>query len=142
MAYEGPEREKETVLHRRDLLHNELVARSADLVTPDVMVNRMSTEAAYDEILLKWRLLDEAGVTAVVRADDLRAYGFVSAAHEMVLTILDGLTIASFSNLPYSGTVSPGLASVDLSARELGTRAIGARRCLLETQTVPMSTSQ
>jgi len=80
LAYEGPEREKETVLHRRDLLHNELVARSADLVTPDVMVNRMSTEAAYDEILLKWRLLDEAGVTAVVRADDLRAYGFEGSA--------------------------------------------------------------
>jgi LacI family transcriptional regulator len=140
LAYVGLERDKETLLHRRDLLHNELVARGADLVVPDIMVNRMSTEAAYDEILLKWRLLDEAGVTAVVCGDDLLAYGFVSAAHKMGVTIPDELSIASFNNLPYSGMVSPGLTSVDLSARELGIRAIGALRCLLETQTVPMST--
>jgi DNA-binding LacI/PurR family transcriptional regulator len=84
-------------------------------------------------------MLANMGVTAVVCGDDLLAYGFIAAANERNVAIPDDISIASFNNLPYSAMMSPGLTSVDLSARELGARAIAALRALLEHQSEPVS---
>jgi DNA-binding LacI/PurR family transcriptional regulator len=140
VAYFGLERDKDTLLHRRDELRQELVARDADLVVPDIMVRRLSVEAAHDEIVANWSTLLDAGVTAVVCGDDLLAYGFMTAANEKGIDIPNEISIASFNNLPYSAMTSPGLTSVDLSARELGIRAIAALRSMIERRDVPAST--
>ena len=95
LAYFGLERDKETLLHRRDEFRSDLVARDADLVVPDIMVRQLSVEAAHDAIAAKLDLLADAGVTAVVCGDDLLAYGFISAANERNVSIPDDISIAS-----------------------------------------------
>ncbi len=82
VAYVGLERDKETLLHRRDELRSELRARGADFVVPDVMVKQLSMAAAHDAIVAQWSLFANADVTAVICGDDLLAYGFVTAAKE------------------------------------------------------------
>jgi len=139
VAYFGLERDKETLLHRRDELHSDLVVGGADFVVPDIMVNQLSVEAAHEAIAARLEMLANMGVTAVVCGDDLLAYGFIAAANERNVAIPDDISIASFNNLPYSAMMSPGLTSVDLSARELGARAIAALRALLEHQSEPVS---
>ena len=140
VAYFGLERDKETLLHRRDELRSGLVARGADLVVPDIMVKRLSVEVAHDAVVTKWDLLTTADVTAVVCGDDLLAYGFIAAANERNISMPGDISIASFNNLAYSAIMSPSLTSVDLSAREVGVRAISALRSLLENKKVPAST--
>ncbi len=140
VAYFGLERDKETLLHRRDELRSELLIRGADLVVPDITVKRLSVEVAHDEVTTRWDLLAAKDVTAVVCGDDLLAYGFMAAANERNISMPGDMSIASFNNLTYSAIMSPSLTSVDLSARELGARAISALRCLLENREVPAST--
>jgi LacI family transcriptional regulator len=140
VAYFGLERDKETLLHRRDELRNDLVAREADFVVPDIMVKQLSVESAHSAIVAALDSLINADVTAVVCGDDLLAYGFVRAANERNVSIPHDISVASFNNLPYSAMMSPGLTSVDLSARELGVRGIGALRSVLERRSEPSST--
>lgn len=123
VGYLGVERDRSTLHHRRDSLERQLQSRGADLVVPDLMVQRMTTQSAYDAalpLLARW-VAD--GVTAVVCADDLLAYGVLRAASELGIAVPETLSIAGFGNLPYSEMVSPSLTSVDLAARELGARA-------------------
>src|SRR5207245_1213636 len=51
VAYAGLQRNKDTLLHRRDALHAQLQYRGADLVVPDVLVSRLSIDGAHDEFL-------------------------------------------------------------------------------------------
>ena len=109
-------------------------------MVPDILVKRLSMETAHDAIMTSWDLLAIADVTAVVCGDDLLAYGFIAATNERDISMPKDISIASFNNLAYSAIMSPGLTSVDLSARELGTHAISALRSLLENQKVPRTT--
>jgi len=123
VAYVGVGRDKATLQHRRNALHDQLVARSAALSVPDLLIPRMTTDAAFDsafDILPAWI---DAGVTAVVCGDDLLAYGVLRAAQYLGIAVPGQLSVAGFNDLPYSAMVTPSLTSVDLSARELGARA-------------------
>lgn len=123
VAYVGVGRDKPTLLHRREALHDQLRARGAALSVPDLAVSRMTTQSALDgaiDALPRWLA---AGVTAVVCADDLLAYGVLQAADRLGVAVPGQLSVAGFNDLPYSAMVTPSLTSVDLSARELGERA-------------------
>lgn len=123
VAYVGVGRDKQTLHHRREALHDQLRARGAGLGVPDLTVPRMTTQSALDgalDVLPGWVA---AGVTAVVCADDLLAYGVLQAADRLGISVPAQLSVAGFNDLPYSAMVTPSLTSVDLSARELGVRA-------------------
>jgi LacI family transcriptional regulator len=62
------------------------------------------------------------GVTAVICADDLLAFGVMRAAQERDVAVPGALSIAGFNDMPYAGMVTPSLTSVDLRARDLGLR--------------------
>lgn len=123
VGYLGVERDRSTLNHRRDAVERQLQSRGAALSVPDLMVQRMTTQSAYDAALPLLGRWVADGVTAVVCADDLLAYGVLRAAHELDIPVPGTLSIAGFGNLPYSSMVAPSLTSVDLSARELGVRA-------------------
>ncbi len=123
VGYLGVERDRSTLNHRRDAVERQLQSRGAALSVPDLMVQRMTTQSAYDAALPLLGRWVADGVTAVVCADDLLAYGVLRAAHELDIAVPGTLSIAGFGNLPYSSMVAPSLTSVDLSARELGVRA-------------------
>lgn len=137
VAYVGVGRDKATLQHRREALHEQLLLRGADLVVPDLTIQRMTTAVTLDAafgVLRHW--IDE-GITAVVCGDDLLAYGVLQAARRLGIEVPVTLSVAGFNDLPYSAMVSPSLTSVDLSARELGASAARALNGLL-LGTVPV----
>ncbi|CAN5209608.1 LacI family DNA-binding transcriptional regulator [soil metagenome] len=123
VGYVGVGRDKATLQHRREALHDQLGVRGASLAVPDLILSRMTTESSFEaalEVLPGWV---EAGITAVVCGDDLLAYGVLRAAEQLGIAVPAQLSVAGFNDLPYSAMVTPSLTSVDLSARELGARA-------------------
>jgi DNA-binding LacI/PurR family transcriptional regulator len=123
VGYVGVGRDKATLQHRRNALHDQLETRGASLSVPDLIVPRMTTESSFEaalEVLPGWI---DSGITAVVCGDDLLAYGVLQAARQLGIAVPSELSVAGFNDLPYSAMVTPSLTSVDLSARELGARA-------------------
>lgn len=139
VAYVGVGRDKATLQHRREALHDQLVARGASLWVPDLVIPRMTTAAALDAALDTLPAWVDAGVTAVVCGDDLLAYGVLKAAERLGITVPAELSVAGFNDLPYSAMVTPSLTSVDLSARELGARAGRALNGMLLGAEAPTS---
>ena len=123
VAYVDVGRDKATLQHRRDALHDQLLARGAALSVPDLVLPRMTTQSALEAALVALPQWVDAGVTAVVCADDLLAYGILQAADRLGISVPDELSVAGFNDLPYSAMVTPSLTSVDLFARDLGMRA-------------------
>lgn len=123
VAYVGLDRHKATLHHRRDALREQLAARGAAVTVPDLAVPRMTTAAALEHALAVLPGWLESGVTAVVCADDLLAYGVLQATDQLGVSVPAQLSVTGFNDLPYSAMVAPSLTSVDLSARELGVRA-------------------
>lgn len=120
LAYVGVDRAKPTLRKRREQLGRLLGAYGAVFAVPDVAVQRMSMDDAHraaSAAVGSWR---DAGVTAVICADDLLAFGTMRAARERGLTVPGDLSVAGFNDMPYAGMVTPSLTSVDLRARDLG----------------------
>ncbi|WP_434614199.1 LacI family DNA-binding transcriptional regulator [Arthrobacter sp. A5] len=84
--------------------------------TVDVGAAAMSFAAA-------WPAWQQSGVTAVVCCTDTHAYGVVQEARVQGVRIPDQLAVTGFDDLPYSAASNPGLTTVHLPARELGTTA-------------------
>ncbi|MGN6503470.1 MAG: LacI family DNA-binding transcriptional regulator [Pseudolysinimonas sp.] len=114
-AYLGLDRRRQTFRRRREALAAELA-----FVVPDTVVGRMSMDAARAaaaEALPGWMA---AGVTAVVCADDLLAFGVLRAAADAGVAVPAQLSVAGFNDTAYAAMVTPSLTSVDLRARDLG----------------------
>jgi LacI family transcriptional regulator len=141
VAYVGIDRDKASLHHRRDALHDQLVVRGADLVVPDLLVSRMTAAAARGGALDVWDDWRAAGVTAVVCGDDLLAFGVLEAAKERGVDVPTQLSVAGFNDVPYSSGVTPTLTTVDLSARELGVRAVQSLKALTSGGPRPASTT-
>ncbi len=120
VAYVGVNRDKRTLRRRREHLSAQLRERGAQLVAPDLAVARMTMDAAHRAALASLDRWIQAGVTAVVCADDLLAFGVLRAARDRGISVPAELSIAGFNDMPYAGMVSPSLTSVDLRARDLG----------------------
>ena len=141
VGYAGVGRDKATLQHRRDALHDQLIARGASLAVEDLVIPGMAIQSAFDSALETLPSWLDAGVTAVVCGDDLLAYGLLAAAAQLGIAVPQQLSVAGFNDLPYSAMVVPSLTSVDLSARELGARAgrtlngilLGAELPVIET---------
>lgn len=79
-----------------------------------------------------WPAWKRAGVTAVVCCTDTHAYGVLQEARVEGVRIPGQLAVAGFDDLPYSATSNPGLTTVHLPARELGSKAGERLRRLME----------
>lgn len=123
VGYVGVMRDKATLHHRREALHRQLVARGASLCVPDLATSRMTTQSALGSALEALPAWVDEGVTALVCADDLLAYGVMQAAQRLGIAVPSQLSVAGFNDLPYSAMVTPSLTSVDLEGYELGARA-------------------
>lgn len=119
-AYVGVDRDKRTLRRRRERLGLRLQQQGARFVVPDLAVGRMTMDASYRASAAAIDSWLDAGVTAVLAADDLLAFGALRAAREREIDVPGQLSIAGFNDMPYAGMVTPSLTSVDLRARELG----------------------
>ncbi len=119
-AYVGVDRDKQTFQRRREGLGGRLRERGATIAVPDVAPARMSMDAGHAAAASALDTWTEAGVTAVICADDLLAFGVLRAAQERDIAVPAAMSIAGFNDMPYAGMVTPSLTSVDLRARDLG----------------------
>jgi LacI family transcriptional regulator len=129
VVYVGVDRDKASLHLRRDALEAQLAARGATLV-PDLLVSKMTATAARDAVLEAWDGWERQGVSAVVCGDDLLAFGVLEATKRLGVAVPGRLSLAGFNDVPYSSIVAPALTSVNLSARELGIRAVRALNAL------------
>jgi len=137
LAYIGIDRDKASLHMRRDALELSLASHGATFAVADLLVGRTTiTDAAtaFADVWDDWRA---AGVTAVVCGDDLLAYGVLQVARERSISVPAELSVLGFNDLPYSSLLSPALTTVDLSARELGTRAAAALGALIAGDSGP-----
>lgn len=119
-AYVGMDRDKQTFRRRRDGFGNRVRERGATVAVPDIAPVRMSMDAGHAAAASAFETWLDAGVTAVICADDLLAFGALRAAQERDIAVPGDLSIAGFNDMPYAGMVTPSLTSVDLRARDLG----------------------
>jgi LacI family transcriptional regulator len=131
-AYVGVERNKQTFRRRREGLVGRLRERGATIAVRDVAPARMSMDAGHSAAASALDAWATAGVTAVICADDLLAFGVLRAAQERDIAVPGAMSIAGFNDMPYAGMVTPSLTSVDLRARDLG---LGTARLLSELLT-------
>lgn len=73
----------------------------------------------------------DAGVTAIVAASDVLAYGALTALAAAGVAVPSRISVASFDDLPFSEIVSPALTTVRMPAFELGHTSARILRDLL-----------
>jgi len=93
-------------------------------------------EAAANAFEASWPQWQSDGVTCVICATDIQAYGVIKAARELGLAIPGDLSVASFDNLSYSSISSPSLTSVELPSVELGRSAARHALALIDGEAV------
>lgn len=120
---------------RRALMEARLGERAGHGFTgPDVRA-RTDIDAAAEAFTASWEDWRAAGVTALVCAADVHAYGVLRAAARLGVAVPGDVSIASFDDLPFSALAGPPLTTVTLSAFDLGHRAAGLLLELMEGRT-------
>ncbi|TAM70439.1 MAG: LacI family transcriptional regulator [Microbacteriaceae bacterium] len=115
-------RHKDTFEQRRGLLGEVLAAGGAEL-SGVTAVPEISVGAGLQAFLAVWPEWQRRRITAIVCADDVLAYGVISAARRLDIDVPANVSVASFNDIPFSRLLKPSLTSVGLQAAELGTQA-------------------
>ena len=116
VAYVGLRRAKQTFRRRRAAVEKAV----GGFATPDLELDRMSMDVAHRAALSALEHWVAAGVTAIVCADDLLAFGVLRAAAERGVAVPAEMSVAGFNDTAFAAIVTPPLTSVDLRARDLG----------------------
>ncbi len=122
IAYLDLARAKDTFAIRRSLLGAHLSARGA-VLTETASCTEDTVEAGRAVFLENWPRWLISGVTAVVCADDVLAYGVLLGARELGVAVPGTLSVAGFNDIPYSRLVEPALTTVRFDAEGLGREA-------------------
>lgn len=85
--------------------------------------SRVELDDAERVLRSAWPAWQADGVTAVICATDLQAYGVVRGARGLGLAIPGSVSVAGFNDLEFSAVVDPPLTSVALPAYDLGSRS-------------------
>lgn len=121
IAYLDPGRPISTFRSRREAL----VKRLRQINPGGTLVQAKSTievEGARAAIHRHWPAWRRAGVTAVVVASDVQAYGVLAAFNDLGLDVPGDVSLASFDGLPFATITRPPLTTVSLPAFDLGRR--------------------
>ncbi|MFF2520750.1 LacI family DNA-binding transcriptional regulator [Streptomyces liangshanensis] len=105
--------------------------------TVSTATSHLTVEAVRERTLRQWPSWHAQGVTAIVCASDVMAYGALEALRTLQVPVPEGVALASFDDLPTSHLLAPALTCVRLPALELGRRAATAFLDLLAGDTTP-----
>jgi LacI family transcriptional regulator len=100
--------------------------------TVHVRQSRIEIEDAAVVFRKVWLAWQAEGVTAVVCATDLQAYGVLRTAREDGIAVPGRLSVAGFNDLEFSQVADPPLTSVSLPALLLGERSAELLRKLID----------
>jgi LacI family transcriptional regulator len=105
----------------------------------DVRVLRTHSDieigAARAKVLANWPSWAEAGVTAIVTASDVQAYGVLGALADLKVDVPGRVSVASFDDLPFAAIVCPPLTAISLPAFDLGFEAATLLQDIIERGT-------
>jgi LacI family transcriptional regulator len=120
--------ERSTTRHRLEGYRAALAAHGLGPATPaGADAERLTVHGGFDrqsgydatfELLRR-----DAGVTAIVAANDTVALGVCAALRELGLNIPGDVSVAGFDDLPFSVDASPALTTVRIPLQEAGARA-------------------
>jgi DNA-binding LacI/PurR family transcriptional regulator len=112
------------------------IARLGQLLGPAGSLHLIRASVSIDDgrgaFLRAWKGWRDAGVTAVICATDLQAYGVLEAARESGIGVPGDISVAAFNDLELSRVVVPSLTSVALPAFELGRSSADLLRRIVE----------
>ncbi len=122
IVYLDSPREASTFTDRRRYLSSQLKRhdRAVQLVRAS---SDIEVEDARDVVTRSWPDWQRRGVTAIVGASDVQAYGALAALAGLGVAVPAAVSVASFDNLPFAAITSPPLTSINLSAYDLGYEA-------------------
>nr|WP_281418976.1 LacI family DNA-binding transcriptional regulator [Rhizobium sp. AQ_MP] len=115
---------------RRNALFTAL--EEAGVAPPAVIetdIDMLDAERVAQPLLRKW---SNDGVTAIICATDLQAYGVLTAMKSENISVPHEMSIAGFDDLPFSRVVEPQLTSVRLPGDALARGAVAELRGLLD----------
>jgi LacI family transcriptional regulator len=140
LAYLDATRDAPTFASRRQ----QVLDRLRD--TPGTSVLRapadLTVDAARSRVTTCWPRWRAEGVTAVIAATDVLAYGALTAFASLGVTVPDEVSLGSFDDLPFSEITSPPLTTVRLSAFDLGhTSATILRELIADDRKAPTTTA-
>lgn len=122
-AFLTPVRDAPTFQSRRLAFEGHLrtkVGSGALLAMAEAETTIGSATIAVETAWASWR---REGITALVCATDIQAFGALLACKELHVSVPRDLSVASFDDVPFSVISTPQLTTVSLPAYELGRRA-------------------
>lgn len=122
IGYLDSAQDKATYHRRRDSLAAAARRRGAAVVVGEETAEQdfASAGAAFLANRRQWQ---DAGVTALVCAEERLTFGALQAAKASGVLVPAELSLAGFDDTPYATLVEPALTSVRFDAHELGRRA-------------------
>lgn len=108
---------------RREAFFSNVSRLGLSVVEEDIL----SVESTYDGSYLDTRELLSGGLKLApcyFCTNDIIAYGFIRALREHGVSIPGDVSIIGFDNLPQSATMAPGLTTIDVSKRKIGSLAV------------------
>jgi LacI family transcriptional regulator len=121
VVYLDADRAKETFHLRRTVVTAVLTAGGGTMSVDRVKVADIATATDYAEAHAREWVA--TGVTAVVCADDLLAYGVLLGTAAAGVQVPAQISVTGFNDLQFSALTSPALTTVDFNARALGEAA-------------------
>ena len=122
IGYVAGPAERTTTRHRleghREALTAAGLAEGAEQLTVHGLYDRASGYDATLELLRR-----DAGLTAIVAANDTIALGVCAALRDQGLRIPEDVSVAGFDDLPFSADAVPALTTVRLPLHDAGVRA-------------------
>jgi LacI family transcriptional regulator len=94
-------------------------------------------EAARIVVRERWASWSSKGVTALVTAADVQAYGALAAFADLGVDVPSAVSLASFDGLPYAAITKPSLTTVTLPAFELGREGARLLAALINGDAAP-----
>jgi LacI family transcriptional regulator len=107
----------------------ELLGSAGSVHLTHASVSIAAGRRAFEQAWGSWR---DTGVTAVISATDLQAYGVLEATREAGISVPRDISVAAFNDLELSRVVAPSLTSVALPGFELGRSSADLLRRIVE----------
>jgi DNA-binding LacI/PurR family transcriptional regulator len=120
VAFMAGHPETDTLALRRHAVATELDRHGGRLVQPQQFASVVDPGAALQAARASLPDLLATGVTAIVCATDLHAYGVLRALTELGVNVPLDVSVVGFDDQPLSAFLTPGLTTVSFPAHELG----------------------
>ncbi|MCU1360444.1 MAG: LacI family transcriptional regulator [Ilumatobacteraceae bacterium] len=120
VAFMAGRPETDTLALRRLALADQLASNGARLIDIGGFASVVDSAAALDVARARLDDLLAAGITAIVCATDLHAYGVMRALGEAGLRVPADVSVVGFDDQPLSAFLTPALTTVSFPAHELG----------------------